>query len=71
MPDLKTFGKICRWLNVNPGTVLGFKAKTAQRVKASVHFKKDHALREETASALGMMILRTQEAIEIQEEDKA
>ncbi|MDE0334465.1 MAG: helix-turn-helix transcriptional regulator [Defluviicoccus sp.] len=68
MPDLETFTKICRWLNVNPGTVLGFKPQSTQRVKASVHFKKDHTIRPETAKALGMMILQAQRALEIQEE---
>ena len=68
MPDLETFSKICRWLNVNPGTVLGFKPQTAQRVKASVHFKKDQTIQPETAKALGMMILHAQKALEIQDE---
>ena len=71
MPDLDTFSKICRWLNVNPGTVLGHKPQTTQRVRASVHFKKDHTIRPETAKALGMMILQAQRALKIQEEQES
>ena len=71
MPDLDTFSKICRWLNVDPGTVLGFKPKTTQRMRASVHFKKDHTIRPETAKALGMMILQAQRALKIQEEQES
>ena len=68
MPDLETFSKVCRWLNVNPGTVLGFKPESTHRVRASVHFKKDQTIHPDTAKALGMMILQAQRSLELQEE---
>src|SRR5579859_1107217 len=27
IPDLETFGKVCRWLNFDPGSFLGFEEK--------------------------------------------
>ena len=70
MPDLETFGKICRWLNVDPGDVLGT-APTGQPAgpaspglpRVGVHFRKDQTLKPETAQALAQMILAAQRAL--------
>lgn len=72
LPDLDTFSKICRWLNVDAGEVLG--AQSTNKVtlkaipKASVHFKKDQTLAPKTAQALAQMILAAQRAMIAAEE---
>jgi transcriptional regulator with XRE-family HTH domain len=68
MPDLETFGKICRWLSVDPGDVLGTaplgqSATPAGLPKVGVHFRKDQTLKPETAQALAQMILAAQRAL--------
>lgn len=63
LPDLETFSKICQWLKIDPGEVLGVK-KTAQaktsEVLHSAHFRADKVLSPEAAQALAEMILATQ-----------
>lgn len=62
MPDLETFGKICRWLKVDPAAVLGVKEITPRRPTVAVHFRKDQAIEPGTAKALADMILAAQRA---------
>ncbi len=71
MPDLETFGKICRWLNVDPGEVLGTSTSSSDRPKVGVHFRKDQALSAETAQALAQMILAAQRALLASEQANA
>ena len=63
-PDVETFGKLCRWLGVDPGEFLGF--KTAHRggnslddvpVQISAHLRADRLPDPETAKALARMLL--------------
>lgn len=71
MPDLETFSKICKWLEVDPGEMLG--CKTAQKTavpNVSVHFRKDQAIAPKTAQALANMILAAQRAMIAAEEGK-
>lgn len=63
LPDLETFRKICGWLGVDPGEVLGVKAAATATPKAAVHFKKDRSLEPKTAQALAQMILAAQRAL--------
>lgn len=63
LPDLENFQKICRWLKVDPSTVLGFDAHSANRPIAAVHFRKKQTMQLETASALAEMILAAQRAL--------
>lgn len=63
LPDLETFGKICRWLDIDPGEVLRVKPSAAQRPTVAVHFKKDRALAPKTAKALADMILAAHRAL--------
>jgi transcriptional regulator with XRE-family HTH domain len=65
LPDIETFGKVCRWLHLDPNEVLGVRAQSVQdeRTKAMVHFRKDRTLRPETAQALGHLILAAQRAL--------
>jgi transcriptional regulator with XRE-family HTH domain len=69
MPDLDTFGKICRWLKVDPAEVLGIKEVVSTRPAVAVHFRKDQALRPETAQALAQMILAAQRAMLVTNEE--
>jgi len=71
MPDLETFGKICRWLKVDPAEILGVKEVVSRRPAVAVHFRKDHALQPTTAQALAEMILAAQRAFMLAEEEKA
>src|SRR5579863_2366417 len=58
IPDLDTFGKVCRWLRIDPGEVLGVEPQaTATRPSAVVHFRKDQTLHPKTAHALAQLIL--------------
>lgn len=69
MPDLDTFGKICRWMKVDPAEVLDVKDVVASRPAVGVHFRKDQALRPETAQALAQMILAAQRAMLVTNEE--
>lgn len=64
LPDLDTFGKICRWLEIDPGEVLRVRAREAPtgNPSAAVHFRKDHAISATTAAALANLILAAQRA---------
>jgi len=67
LPDLETFKKICDWLNIDPGTILGTKVEKEGVKRTTVHFKKNKTIEPKTASALAQMILAAQRAMEIQE----
>ena len=71
MPDLDTFGSVCRWLKVDPAEILGVKNVISKRPAAAVHFRKDQALRPETAQALAELILAAQRAFMVAEEERA
>jgi transcriptional regulator with XRE-family HTH domain len=62
LPDVETFGKICRWLEINPAEVLGMERAQAPSPNVAVHFRKDRALAPKTASALAEMILAAHRA---------
>jgi|SRR5947208_2062127 len=68
LPDLETFRKICKWLDVDPGEVLRVKPSTAGAPVAAVHFRKDQLLSPKTAQALANMILAAQRALIAAEE---
>lgn len=59
LPDLENFQKICKWLGVDMGNVVGIPA-TSQTSVARVHFKKKPTIKLETAHALAEMILAAQ-----------
>lgn len=63
LPDLETFAKVCRWLEVSPGEVLGVNSATAGTPpEVAVHFKKDSTLPPQTARALAQMVLAAHRA---------
>jgi transcriptional regulator with XRE-family HTH domain len=67
VPDVETFGKVCRWLGIDPGDFLGFNAPGEPRkapktsatpaVQVSAHFRIDRLPLPETANALARMLL--------------
>lgn len=62
LPDLETFRKICRWLEVDPGQVLGVTPAASDVPRVTVHFKKDATLSPRTAKALANMVLAAHRA---------
>ncbi|MGE0133134.1 MAG: helix-turn-helix domain-containing protein [Blastocatellales bacterium] len=66
IPDVATFGKICSWLNVDPGTFLGFdpatsksseeKVEEPQMMLVAAHLRVDKTPQPETINALAKMI---------------
>ncbi len=62
IPDVGTFGKICRWLGVDPGTYLGFPATSAQEpptiLTVSAHLKAESTPQLPTVQALAVMIMK-------------
>ena len=66
MPDLQTFGKLCRWLEVDPATLLDMEPReaiTALPEQTTAHLRADQAIDPETASSLARAILKTQEML--------
>ena len=63
LPDIETFGKICRWLNIDPGEILGVATSANASPKIGAHFRKDQVLAPRTAKALAQMILAAQRAL--------
>lgn len=66
MPDVETFGKLCRWLKVDPGKFLGFEpaprsdeSEITSELPSSIsaHFRADQTPRPETVKALAQMVL--------------
>ena len=56
MPDLQTFGKLCRWLELDPASLLGVSPRqqgTEQPNAATAHLKADREIAPETARAPG------------------
>lgn len=59
IPDVATFGKLCQWLGVDPGSFLGFERKEETPPEMSfftAHLKVDQTPRKETLDALAKMI---------------
>lgn len=61
-PDVATFGKICKWLHVDPGSFLGYertnKAGVSQPLtQVSAHLRTDATSQLPTLQALAQMIL--------------
>ena len=63
MPDLQTFGKLCRWLELDPAILLdvtGHPAATASGNMAVAHLKASREIDPNTARALANAILKAQ-----------
>jgi transcriptional regulator with XRE-family HTH domain len=67
MPDLQTFAKICRWLELDPADFLGLRFGSAPTPTAVVHFRKSKTVSLETARSLAELILSTQRSARARE----
>lgn len=67
VPDLELFEQLCKWLGVAPGEILGSSPAESPPTRVSVHLRKKITTSENTAYALGDMILRAQAAIRARE----
>jgi transcriptional regulator with XRE-family HTH domain len=59
IPDVATFGKVCKWLAVDPGEFLGFDSKSHEMnepISISAHFKAEATPKPETVHALARML---------------
>lgn len=70
IPDVATFGKICKWLGEDPGSFLGFESKspaasTSRQIMVSAHLKVDQTPSPETANAIAKMILYAASALAV------
>lgn len=64
LPDLENFPKICRWLNLDPGEVLGmggtsYSADSEQTI-SGVHFRAERNITPELGQALAELIINAQ-----------
>lgn len=66
IPDLETFGRICKWLGDDPSKYLGL-VPTSQPGKVLVHFKKEATVKPETATALSEMIMLAHKMLQEEE----
>lgn len=64
IPDVETFGKLCHWLALDPGSFLGFEPKqdsgavtAAPFTSISAHYKTDQNPQPATVQALAQMML--------------
>lgn len=61
-PDVETFGKICQWLKMDPGSFLGFKKTegndqaTEGPITISAHLRADRTPNPKTLNALAKLI---------------
>jgi transcriptional regulator with XRE-family HTH domain len=71
VPDLETFSRICRWLEEDPAEYLGVPttARSVAIPTARVHFKKGAAIRQDSAKALGELILAAQRVLMEEEQE--
>ena len=76
VPDIETFTKICRWLDVDPAEILeletarsGADVANPMSVIASAHFRGKQTTSPELAAALAELILAAQSMLE--SEDRA
>ncbi len=67
LPDLTTFGKLCRWLEIDPSELLGIrKPEEAQRsnpVVAAAHLRAKREITPATARALANVIIHAQDML--------
>lgn len=64
-PDLGTFEKLCRWLDISPSEFLDAgnaapATEPAARITATAHLRAKRQITPELAQALGEMIVRAQ-----------
>ena len=60
LPDLANFTKLCRWLELDPASVLGFSPDSHSLPTVAIHFRGAKTMSMETAVALQDLILAAQ-----------
>lgn len=67
LPDLTTFGKLCRWLDMDPSELLGIPkpeaTPQAEPVVAVAHLRAKREISPDTARALANVIIRAQHVL--------
>ena len=66
MPDLQTFGKLCRWLEVDPASLLGVSSTNkdeGQPNTAVAHLRARREIAPKTARALANVIISAQQML--------
>jgi transcriptional regulator with XRE-family HTH domain len=73
-PDLDTFAKLCQWLGIDAGEVLGCRMPASAGQEdlhqapfapgVFAHFRAEKAMKPETAQRLGELIMAVQQAVE-------
>lgn len=65
-PDLKTFGLICKWLDIDPNGLLGLADRppidSPVPALPTAHFRASRTMKPETAHRLAELILAVQKA---------
>ena len=64
-PDLETFIKICKWLEIDPNSILGFRKKQQVGSEAPMpvaHFRAEKTMSAATATHLAELILAVHKA---------
>ena len=68
LPDLETFSKICQWLELDPGEVLGCGKNKSGKIKEEptvlAHFRAEKELEPNTLQALTEIVLRARNMID-------
>jgi transcriptional regulator with XRE-family HTH domain len=72
LPDLETFSKICKWLNISPNEILGCSIPKVKEVTSGhgtvmvhAHLRAEKTLDSDVAKALADMILAAQNMISV------
>ena len=74
MPDLQTFGKLCRWLGVDPAPLLGVSPHSladSSAGMAAAHLKAKREIDPATAAALAHAIIQAQRMLADQPGDES
>ncbi len=64
-PDLDTFTKVCKWLEIDPNSILGFRKKQSAGNDAQMpvaHFRAEKTMSTATANHLAELILAVQKS---------
>jgi len=62
IPDVETFGRVCKWLNIDPGSFLGFESASQKTTEGgfalvSAHFRADRNPQPLTVQAIAQMVM--------------
>lgn len=70
-PDISTFGKLCKWLSIDPSSVLGLSSSSVSTANVKndglvhAHFRADKELSPDTANHLAQLILAVQKQYQL------